>query len=384
RRSPQARPCPEPCPLLHPRIPLRRLKSLRQRLEEHGLLEHFLKQHPYNRASKYFPVFAGTTSSEPLQNYMNLEYVGTISIGTPPQEFTVIFDTGSANLWVPSVYCSSRACTNHRRFDPARSSTYRGTTTSVATWYGTGSMVGVLGYDTVTVSVGNIQVQNQVFGLSQAEPGSFLAHAPFDGFLGLAFPNISSSGATPIFDNMMSQGLVSQDLFSIYLTPNKRNGSFVLFGGIDDTYFTGNLSWIPLTAQSYWQIKVDSITMYGRPIACPYGCQAIVDSGTSLLAGPTRSVGNIQYEMGARRSASGVYLVSCSFIRLLPDIVFVIAGTQFPLPPQQEDGSCMSGFEGYTLPTATSELWILGDIFLRHYYSVFDRANGMVGLAPAV
>ncbi|NXL84654.1 PEPA protein, partial [Alectura lathami] len=145
-----------------------------------------------------------------------LEYVGTISIGTPPQEFTVIFDTGSANLWVPSVYCSSPACANHRRFDPARSSTYRGSTASVATWYGTGSMVGVLGYDTVTV--GSIQVQHQVFGLSQWEPSSFLVHAPFDGFLGLAFPGISSSGATPVFDNMMSQGLLAQDLFSIYLT----------------------------------------------------------------------------------------------------------------------------------------------------------------------
>ncbi|NXC49248.1 PEPA protein, partial [Penelope pileata] len=143
-----------------------------------------------------------------------------------------------------------------------------------------------------------------------------------------------------------------------------------LFGGIDDAYFTGNLTWIPLSAQSYWQIKVDRyITMYGRPIACPYGCQAIVDSGTSMLAGPGLGVGNIHYEMGTTRSSGGLHKVSCRFIHLLPDIVFVIAGTQFPLPPkayirQLEDGSCASGFEAYALPTATDELWVLGDIFL--------------------
>uniref|UniRef100_A0A669R8P6 Peptidase A1 domain-containing protein n=1 Tax=Phasianus colchicus TaxID=9054 RepID=A0A669R8P6_PHACC len=328
-------------------------------LKDSGVLGELLLQQALSPAVKHHR----TTTTELLENYMDLSYVGTISIGTPAQQFSVIFDTGSANLWVPSVYCSSPACANHQRFDPARSSTYRSTTTSVATWYGTGSMVGVLAYDTVTV--GSIQVQNQMVGLSQWEPGSFLVHVPFDGFLGLGFPKIASSGATPLFDNMMSQGLVAQDLFSIYLTPDERNGSFVLFGGIDSSHFTGNLSWIPLTAQTYWQIKVDRITMHGLPIACIHGCQAILDSGTSMLAGPGLSVPHSEMQLHSARHRL------CHRWHTIP------------AASPMEDGSCISGFEAYALPVTTDELWILGNIFLRCYYSVFDRANSMVGLAPA-
>lgn len=66
--------------------------------------------------------------------------------------------------------------------------------------------------------VGGISDTNQIFGLSETEPGSFLYYAPFDGILGLAYPSISASGATPVFDNLWDQGLVSQDLFSVYLS----------------------------------------------------------------------------------------------------------------------------------------------------------------------
>ncbi|XP_046500266.1 pepsin A [Equus quagga] len=367
------------------KVPLVKKKSLKKNLIENGLLEDFLKQHTPNPASKYFPKEAATlAATQPLENYMDEEYFGTISIGTPPQEFTVIFDTGSSNLWVPSTYCSSLACSNHNRFNPEDSSTYEATSESVSITYGTGSMTGVLGYD--TVRVGGIEDTNQIFGLSESEPGSFLYYAPFDGILGLAYPSISASGATPVFDNMWDQGLVSQDLFSVYLSSDDESGSVVMFGGIDSSYYSGSLNWVPVSNEGYWQITMDSITMNGESIACSGGCQAIVDTGTSLLAGPLSAIDNIQSYIGASEDSSGEAVISCSSIDSLPDIIFTLNGVEFPLSPSayilQEDDSCISGFEGMDVDTSSGELWILGDVFIRQYFTVFDRANNQVGLAP--
>ncbi|XP_077675975.1 pepsin A-like [Eretmochelys imbricata] len=358
------------------KVSLKKGKSLRQNLKEHGLLEDFLKKHAYNPASKYFPSLANKFASEPLTNYMDTEYFGTISIGTPAQDFTVIFDTGSSNLWVPSVYCSSAACTNHKKFNPSDSSTYKATSQSLSIQYGTGSMTGILGYD--TVQVGGIVDTNQIFGLSETEPGSTFYYAPFDGILGLAFPSISSSGATPVFDNMMNEGLVSQDLFSVYLSSNDRTGSFVMFGGIDSSYYSGSLNWIPLSSESYWEITMDSVTMNGETIACSGGCRAVIDTGTSLLAGPPSGISNINSYIG---TSDGTVRISCSAMSSLPNIVFTIKGIEFPVPASayiiEESGSCMSGFESIDV----GGLWILGDIFIRQYYVVFDRANNQVALA---
>ncbi|XP_072841605.2 pepsin A isoform X2 [Pogona vitticeps] len=365
------------------KVPLRKGKSLRQNLKEHGKLDEFLKKHHHNLGSKYYPKQNLAVAAEPLENYMDIEYIGNIYIGTPPQEFVVLFDTGSSNLWVPSVYCSSSACSNHNRFNPQSSSTYQGTDQSVSITYGTGSMTGILGYD--TVQVGGITVTNQIFGLSETEPGSFLYYSPFDGILGLAYPSISSSGATPVFDNMMSEGLVSQDLFSVYLSSDEQSGSFVMFGGVDTSYYTGSLNWVPLSSESYWEITLDSITMNGQSIACSGGCQAIIDTGTSLLAGPPNGISNIQYYIGASQSSNGEYYVSCSAMNSLPDIVFTMNGIEFPVPASayllQSNGYCQSAFESISIPTDSGELWILGDVFIRLYYVVFDRANNQVALA---
>uniref|UniRef100_G1U0D6 Peptidase A1 domain-containing protein n=1 Tax=Oryctolagus cuniculus TaxID=9986 RepID=G1U0D6_RABIT len=255
---------------------------------------------------------------------MQTEYFGTISIRTPPQDFTVIFDTGSSNLWVPSTYCSSAACTTADAGNPDHSVTSYNPPIKACRSHSGIQETGL---------VGSIEDTNQIFGLSESEPGSFLYYTPFDGILGLAYPSISSSDATPVFDNMWNEGLVSQDLFSVYLNSDEQSGSLVMFGGIDSSYYTGSLNWVPVSYEGYWQITVDSITMDGETIACAYGCQAIVDTGTSLLAGPTSAISNIQSYIGASENYEGEMIVSCSSMYSLPNIVFTINGVQYPVPP---------------------------------------------------
>ncbi|XP_049419610.1 pepsin A-like [Epinephelus fuscoguttatus] len=357
-------------------VPLEKGKTAREILEEQGLWEEYRLKYPYNPMVKFDNSFAVGTQS--MTNDADLAYFGIISIGTPPQSFKVVFDTGSSNLWVPSIYCSSPACNNHDKFNPSLSSTYRQNGASLRIQYGTGSMIGFLGYDTVTV--GGFAVQNQIFGLSTSE-APFMQYMRADGILGLAYPRLSASGATPVFDNMMKQGLVSQDLFSVYLSSNSNSGSVVTFGGIDPNHYSGSITWIPLSSELYWQITVDSVTVNGQVVACNGGCQAIVDTGTSLIVGPQSSISNINQVVGAY-SQNGNDMVSCNNIGQMPDVTFHIQGQEFTLPSsayiRQSYYGCHSGFGN-----GGSSLWILGDVFIRQYYSIFDRGQNRVGLARA-
>ncbi|NXP69789.1 PEPA protein, partial [Ramphastos sulfuratus] len=353
------------------RVPLWRGKSLRQTLEEKGLLESYLQKTQASLGAK----FADSKGDyEALRNYMDNEYYGNITIGTPGQVFTVIFDTGSANLWVPSIYCNSSACRNHRVFNPNMSSTYVPANRTLSITYGTGSMTGVLGYDIVIVY--EITIINQTFGLSVTEPGDVFTYSPFDGILGLAYFSISASRATPVFDNMIAQKLVAKNLFSVYLSRNRADGSFILFGAIDSNYTSKGITWIPLSAQTYWQVHMESVSVSFIPVACLGGCQAILDTGTSRIVVPKASLVSIRLFLGASLSGK----ISCQ-TSSRPDIVFHIHGNSFKLPARsyvikQSDGSCTLGFE-----STDGNLWILGDVFLREYYSIYDRDNNRVGLS---
>ncbi|XP_057626367.1 cathepsin E [Chionomys nivalis] len=373
------------------RVPLRRHQSVRKKLRAQGLLSDFWKSQNLDMIQFSESCKMDQSTNEPLINYLDMEYFGTISIGTPPQNFTVIFDTGSSNLWVPSVYCTSPACKTHPVFHPSQSSTYEEVGNRFFIQYGTGSLTGIIGAD--QVSVGGLTVQDQQFGESVKEPGQTFVNAEFDGILGLGYPSLAAGGVTPVFDNMMAQNLVDLPIFSVYLSsdPQGGSGSELTFGGYDPSHFSGILNWIPVTKQGYWQIALDGILVGNTVMFCSEGCQAIVDTGTSLLTGPSHKIKELQEAIGAT-PVDGEYAVNCANLNTMPNVAFLINGVSYTLSPNAYilpdfvDGMqfCGSGFQGLDIPPPAGPLWILGDVFIRQFYTVFDRGNNQVGLAPTV
>ncbi|KAG9452455.1 hypothetical protein H6P81_005359 [Aristolochia fimbriata] len=226
-----------------------------------------------------------------LKNYMDAQYFGEIGIGTPPQKFTVIFDTSSSNLWVPSSKCYlSIACFFHGKYKSKDSSTYKKNGKSADIHYGTGAISGFFSQD--NVKVGDIVVQDQEFIEATREPSITFFVAKFDGILGLGFQEISVGNAVPVWYNMVNQGLVKEPVFSFWFNRNaeEEEGGEIVFGGVDPNHYKGDHTYVPVTHKGYWQFDMGDVLVGGKTTGfCEGGCSAIADSGTSLIAAPTIS-----------------------------------------------------------------------------------------------
>ncbi|NWI93868.1 PEPC protein, partial [Pitta sordida] len=148
--------------------------------------------------------------------WLQSSYFGEITIGTPPQKFLVLFDTGSSNLWVPSIDCKSPACFNHAKFKPSESSTFTPNGQSYTFSYGSGAVNVVLGCDTLRIQ--NITVTNQDFGLSEEEPTQPFYFADFDGILGMAYPCLAVGRVPTALQGMLQQEQLAQPIFSFYFS----------------------------------------------------------------------------------------------------------------------------------------------------------------------
>lgn len=304
-----------------------------------------------------------------------------ITIGTPPQSFKVVLDTGSSNLWVPSQSCGSIACYLHNKYDSSESSTYKQNGSEFEIHYGSGSLSGFISNDVFTI--GDLKIKGQDFAEATKEPGLAFAFGRFDGILGLGYDTISVNHIVPPFYQMVNQKLIDEPVFAFYLADSEGESEAV-FGGVDDSHYTGKIEYIPLRRKAYWEVDLDAIA-YGDEVAEMENTGAILDTGTSLNVLPSALAELLNKEMGAKKGYNGQYTVDCAKRETLPDITFTLAGSNYSLPATdyilEVSGSCISTFQGMDFPAPTGPLVILGDAFLRRYYSVYDLGRNAVGLA---
>jgi len=186
---------------------------------------------------------------------------------------------------------------------------------------------------------------------------------------------------------MIDQGLLDEPVFAFYLgNTDDGTDSVATFGGVDKSHYTGKMTMLPLRRKAYWEVELDSIS-FGKDTADFDGTGVILDTGTSLIALPVTVADLLNQQMGAKKGYNGQYTVECDKRDSLPDMSFQLSGYNFTIGPYdyilEVQGSCISSFMGMDFPEPVGPLAILGDAFLRRWYSVYDLGNDAVGLAQA-
>jgi len=345
-----------------------------------------------------------------LTNNANTQYYGSVFVGTPPKPFTVVFDTGSSVLWVPSAACTDGACKSHHQFNPDKSSTgavlseTEGETTEAKIQYGTGSMTGVEFTETVRVG-GAAAAAFSGTGLLLAtkEESSVFENFPFDGVFGLNRRSVPNGAVD--FNVMMqakAKGHVDKNIVAFWLGgPPGDQGGAMAVGGVDNRFFEQAMSWHDVVDNPFgnWMLKLDSLKLGGVEV-CEGGCTTIVDTGTSLLVVSEAVDNQIKSHVNIKEN--------CNDYAANPDMVFSYSGHEYTLKAsdyvvEMVDGSsksCSSAIvpmEGTLLDKISKivpdnigvnakNVLIMGDVFLRRIYTAFDNSDPShpkVGMAVA-
>ena len=353
----------------------------------------------------------GAFTSNLTQLYQT-EYLIDITVGTPPQPLAVTLDTGSSDLWIPSIsstLCEAGSC-DGSSFNATESSTYKllsKATFSITYEQPNDTDAGDLATDNVAFVGADAVVKDLQFGLAQME--SVDKH----GVMGLAYSAGESTGneqnATTypdIMDQLKAQGVLQRKAYSLWLNdPNSNSGS-VIFGGIDTTKYEDSLIGLPVQASLYtlgqyaaMAVTLTSVSYSDNSDSTlltngSTSLTAILDSGTTISYLPADIFEKIVNRFGVLdvdnntvvpcRWAESTATISYGFGGVGGPVIHIpvsslilnqtIPGERFADP----SGACQFG-----IGPAEYGLTILGDTFLRYAYVVYDLDNNEIAMAPA-
>lgn len=257
-------------------------------------------------------------------------YYGSLAVGTPAVAYNVVLDTGSADFWLAAPDCSG--CPDGiETFDGSGSSTFSNLTESFSITYGSGSASGYLVSDTVQMA--GFEVAGQTFGVyffilsatylidiglgvsNTVESG--LIDSPVSGLLGLAWKGLSSSGATPFWEQLYEANVLDSPVMgfhlSRYLNVSRASalepgGTFTL-GALNTSLYTGDVDYQDLAQSNlYWTLSIANATVNGNTVSISSGdTGAVIDTGTTLIGGPSTEVANIYSQISGSEALTGSY-----------------------------------------------------------------------------
>ncbi|CEF70268.1 Aspartic peptidase family and Aspartic peptidase domain-containing protein [Strongyloides ratti] len=360
-----------------------KVESKRKRLIRQGKWKEYIKHKNFMEHNFKNQVLASV--SESVNDYYDIEYLGNISIGTPSQYFSVLFDTGSSNFWIPDITCTE--CKGKHQFNPSESKTYIRTGKFFTITYRSGSVSGILGQDTVAFVGDNKQlsIPNTTFGRAHYISWIFKDDSS-DGILGLAFPSISIDGILPPTFNAQKQGLLDKPIFTAYLqhiqpANGKPGGSFT-FGDVDTKNCGPIIAYEKLSSSTYWAFKVNSISIGCFKMSKVFN--AISDTARGFLGFPQFIVDRIAGIIGAKfNDKYGIYTINC--LRKFPDLNLIIGQHTYTIKSNKlvDDmdlggGMCMMGMFGVS---GMGIQVVLGDSFIQSYCNIYDFGNNQIGFA---
>lgn len=345
-----------------------------------------------------------STANIPMVNQNgDSSYYGAITVGTPPQPFNVILDTGSSDLWVADTRCAS-CDSNTPLYDTSKSTSVKESGTATTIRYGSGAVQGSIVKD--VVSMGGFSIPDQTL-LAADQTTSRLLDGSVSGIMGLAFSSIANTRASPFWQTLASSGQLSSPEMGFYLTrfrdqPDAKDeepgGTFTL-GGTNSSLFKGDIEFLDMPgsdAQTFWVLGLQAVTVQGKNVAISKGDAALsaIDTGTTLIGGPSADVNAIWAAVpGARpvTNMAGFFTFPCT---TKVSVTVSFGGKAWPINTADMSlgeiapgsSSCLGGIFDLSLGSSIvsgngSPNWVVGDTFLKNVYSVYRSQPPSIGFA---
>ncbi|KAI0706790.1 protease [Cerioporus squamosus] len=319
--------------------------------------------------------------AESLTDEANDEYwAGPIAIGSNKQSFLIDFDTGSSDLWVPSVNCTSSTCNGKHKYDAAPSTTSVRKSGTFQISYGDGSSVSGPVY-TDTVTVAGVTARGQYFSPVTTLSSSFAGEA-MDGILGMAYPALSQFRQNPFFNSAKAQNSVKTGVFAFKLA---KTGSELYLGGTNSQLYTGSIEYHSVTGSGFWQIGSAKVLVGSKTVVS--SIQTVIDSGTTLIYGPPSQVQTFYKSIPGSQvydAKNGFYSFPCNAVP--SNVAFSWGGKSWTISAANMNlgrvsaTQCAGAIVGQDLGLGNN-VWLVGDSFMKNVYSVFSFDKNAVGFA---